>query len=123
VADREDTDQVPNVEDLGPDPSPLLNQAQQAEVERSQEHGLPPEIEEFGGKAGQSIRVCQTTATNYHGTGGDPEGTNPYAPFHSRTDWEVARWAKLRGPTSTAFTELLEIPDVSCRVIWIATVI
>jgi hypothetical protein len=38
---------------------------------------------------------------------------NPSAPFSSQLDWEVARWAKLRGPSSTAFTELLKIEGVS----------
>ncbi len=38
---------------------------------------------------------------------------NPWAPFASKMDWEVAQWAKMRGPGSTAFTELLEIDGVS----------
>ena len=38
--------------------------------------------------------------------------SNPYAPFKSRMDWEIARWAKLRGPGSTAITELLSISGV-----------
>ena len=42
----------------------------------------------------------------------DPENHNPYHPFASRIDWEVARWAKMRGPGSTAVTELLEIENV-----------
>lgn len=37
---------------------------------------------------------------------------NLWAPFASQLDWEVARWAKLRGPSSTALTELLKIPEV-----------
>src|ERR1700733_5775016 len=40
------------------------------------------------------------------------ETTNPYAPFSSEIDWGVARWAKLRGPSSTVFSELLKIPGV-----------
>ena len=39
---------------------------------------------------------------------------NPWAPFKSRIDWEVARWAKMRGPGSTAFSDLLGIEGVSC---------
>lgn len=39
---------------------------------------------------------------------------NPYAPFNSQTDWELAKWAKFRGPGSTAFTELMGIADVRC---------
>ncbi|KAJ6555069.1 hypothetical protein B0H10DRAFT_2201712 [Mycena sp. CBHHK59/15] len=38
--------------------------------------------------------------------------TNLYAPFASKMDWEVARWAKLRGSGSTAFTDLLKIDGV-----------
>lgn len=40
----------------------------------------------------------------------------PYAPFKSRLDWEVARWAKLRGPGATAVTDLLKIENVSSLV-------
>lgn len=45
----------------------------------------------------------------------DPEGldaANPYAPFTSKLDWEIAHWAKLYGPGSTAFTNLLAIEEV-----------
>ncbi|KAI0716908.1 hypothetical protein C8Q76DRAFT_795145 [Earliella scabrosa] len=42
----------------------------------------------------------------------DSDGVNPYAPFRSRMDWEIARWAKMRGPGSTALTELLEIEEL-----------
>jgi hypothetical protein len=38
--------------------------------------------------------------------------TNPWAPFSSRMDWEIAKWAKLRGAGSTAFTDLLAIEGV-----------
>ncbi|KZT24020.1 hypothetical protein NEOLEDRAFT_1068151 [Neolentinus lepideus HHB14362 ss-1] len=38
--------------------------------------------------------------------------TNPFAPFNLKQDWEVAHWAKLRGPGSTALTEPLQIEDV-----------
>lgn len=39
-------------------------------------------------------------------------GDSIWAPFHSECDWEFARWAKLRGPTSSAVTDLLAIPEV-----------
>lgn len=39
-------------------------------------------------------------------------GDNPWAPFNSQKDWELARWVKLRGPGSTAFSELLAINGV-----------
>lgn len=37
---------------------------------------------------------------------------NPYRPFSSKIEWEIARWAKTRGPSSTAFTELMNIEGV-----------
>jgi hypothetical protein len=37
---------------------------------------------------------------------------NLYYPFASKIEWEVARWAKLRGSSSTAFTDLLSIDGV-----------
>ncbi|THG94848.1 hypothetical protein EW026_g6702 [Hermanssonia centrifuga] len=40
---------------------------------------------------------------------------NIYAPFASKLDWQTARWAKLRGPGSTAFTDLLSIDGVPNR--------
>ncbi|KAG0692011.1 hypothetical protein DFH29DRAFT_883251 [Suillus ampliporus] len=38
---------------------------------------------------------------------------NPYYPFASKIEWEVARWAKLHGASSTAFSDLLSIDGVS----------
>lgn len=38
--------------------------------------------------------------------------SNIYAPFTSELDWRTAQWAKMRGPSSTAFSELLSIPGV-----------
>ena len=42
-------------EGIGIDPPPALNQAQQAEVERSQAPDLSVEVEQFGGMAGKPI--------------------------------------------------------------------
>jgi hypothetical protein len=36
-----------------------------------------------------------------------------WAPFTSKIDYEVAHWAKTRGPGSTSFSDLLEIEGVS----------
>ncbi|KAM6491529.1 hypothetical protein JOM56_012921, partial [Amanita muscaria] len=38
-----------------------------------------------------------------------------FAPFKSQLDWEVAKWAKLRGPSSTALTEFLAIEGLGDR--------
>ncbi|KAI0356053.1 hypothetical protein OH77DRAFT_1503949 [Trametes cingulata] len=42
----------------------------------------------------------------------DSNNANPYAPFISEVDWKFARWAKMRGPGSTAVTELLSIEEI-----------
>ncbi|KAH7904180.1 hypothetical protein BJ138DRAFT_1107047 [Hygrophoropsis aurantiaca] len=41
------------------------------------------------------------------------DSENVWAPFTSQIDFEVARWAKLRGPGSTAFSDLLKIDGVT----------
>ena len=38
---------------------------------------------------------------------------NSYSPFSSKLEWEIAHWAKMRGPSSTAFDELIKIEGVS----------
>ncbi|KAL0059745.1 hypothetical protein AAF712_013505 [Marasmius tenuissimus] len=39
--------------------------------------------------------------------------SNIWSPFGSEMEWRIAQWAKLRGPSSTAFTELLSIPNLT----------
>ena len=71
----------------------------------------------FGGRAGEALPVPleHVGYTGYHHVLGMPENDTPneWAPFSSRTEWELARWAKLRGPSSTAMSELLKIDGVS----------
>ena len=38
---------------------------------------------------------------------------NEWAPFSSRTEWELAHWAKFRGLGVGAFSELLKVDGVS----------
>ncbi|KAK7461765.1 hypothetical protein VKT23_008195 [Stygiomarasmius scandens] len=38
--------------------------------------------------------------------------SNKWAPFQSEIDWKITKWAKMRGPSSTAFSELLAINGV-----------
>jgi hypothetical protein len=45
---------------------------------------------------------------------GEESQENIYAPFALQLDWEVARWAKIHGPGSNSFTELMAIDGVSC---------
>jgi hypothetical protein len=42
----------------------------------------------------------------------DMHADNPWAPFSSKLDWEVAQWAKTHRLTSTSVAELLAIPGV-----------
>jgi len=71
-----------------------------------------PYIMKFGGKAGAVYERGAEDANNqYLNAIGNRE--NLYAPFGSKLEWDIARWAKLRGPSSTAFSELMQIEGVS----------
>lgn len=78
-----------------------------------------PFVVTFPGMAGHSYSVNElkgankTTTDEYLKYGTAFEADNPFAPFSSRMDWEIGRWAKLRGPGSTAFSELMSIEGVS----------
>jgi hypothetical protein len=41
-----------------------------------------------------------------------------YAPFCSKLDWDIARWAKIHGPSSSSVSKLLEIDGV-CSLLWV----
>ena len=76
----------------------------------------PITVKKYGRGAGRAISSPENAGHGYDlyaeaGANSD----NIYWPFISRTDWLVARWAKLRGPGSTAVSELLSIPGVSFK--------
>ena len=54
--------------------------------------------------AGQTVDDCYSSSLGSRG--------NSWTPFTSKIDWEVAFWAKMRGPGSTAFSDLLAINGV-----------
>lgn len=62
--------------------------------------------------AGAQVRNPDSCRPQYSQSLHEHTMNSPYSPFASRLDWEVARWAKLRGPGSTAVSELLEIDGV-----------
>ena len=68
-------------------------------------------------KAGDAVpnRSKQPNSHTAYGSKFQNSETNPYAPFSSHIDWKVAKWAKLRGPSSTAFSELLAIDGLQER--------
>ncbi|KAN0131568.1 hypothetical protein V8E53_010676 [Lactarius tabidus] len=63
------------------------------------------------GRPGTPIIGTDEGVSIYH-TSREVFGSSVWAPFHSQCDWEIARWAKMRGPTSSAMEELLAIPEV-----------
>ncbi|KAJ6619584.1 hypothetical protein B0H10DRAFT_1946637 [Mycena sp. CBHHK59/15] len=76
---------------------------------------VQPIIEKYPGRsAGKPIpsAKAQTSEENYQFSLDDSTGANPYAPFKSKMDWEIAKWVKLRGSGSTAFTDLLQVEGV-----------
>src|SRR5712671_968386 len=65
------------------------------------------------GHAGAPI---STSGMHQEGTANDsgPEalGDTIWSPFRSQCDWEIAHWAKMCGPSSTALVEFLVIAEV-----------
>ena len=77
------------------------------------ESQVKPTIVHFpGNRAGEVCLKGIMPMQEYENALGGPS-KNPYSPFTSRIDWELAKWAKLRGPSATSFTELLNIDGVS----------
>jgi hypothetical protein len=68
--------------------------------------------------AGRPVKMQQQAESDYdiyqrrlaHING---QAKNMYYPFASEMDWDIAKWAKSHGTTSTAVTELLGIGGVS----------
>jgi hypothetical protein len=77
-------------------------------------HHKPIVVKYPGNLAGKPISTTRnpTSEKAYESALKDGTSSNPYAPFTSKMDWEVAKWAKLRGAGSTAFSDLLNIEGV-----------
>lgn len=71
-----------------------------------------PHITKFGGAAGARLPRTEVPAYTQYKAHLAEVDDNPWAPFKSQIDWQLARWAKVRGSTSTAFTDLLAIHGV-----------
>ncbi|KAF7425009.1 hypothetical protein PC9H_010320 [Pleurotus ostreatus] len=78
----------------------------------------PHHIETFGGRTGEPLAGCNENSkyTTYQDNVFGAAAQNPWAPFTLKVDWEIARWAKLRGSGLTAFSDLLGIENV-CSVL------
>lgn len=74
---------------------------------------VKPTIVHFPGRcAGEVYSRGITTVQQYENALGGLS-KNLHFPFASKTNWELAKWVKLRGPSATSFTELLNISGVS----------
>jgi hypothetical protein len=114
-----DSDSPNPIDDLGDDTnagndeehSHLLTEPEVAQPQ--EELWVEPTIAHYPGKrAGEVCSKGITVMQGYKNALGGPSD-NPYFPFSSQIDWELAKWAKLRGPSATSFTELLHINGVS----------
>ena len=60
----------------------------------------------FSGRAGEVLPMNLKRMMGYagysHALGVEGDAINEWAPFSTRMEWELARWAKTRGPSSTA---------------------
>ncbi|KAF8262257.1 hypothetical protein EI94DRAFT_1704905 [Lactarius quietus] len=78
---------------------------------------LPPQlaplvIDRFlHGDLGAPVPGSHQGSSRYQ-TSTEAFGASVWAPFRSQCDWEIARWAKMRGLTSSAMEELLAISEV-----------
>ncbi|THH21613.1 hypothetical protein EUX98_g8328 [Antrodiella citrinella] len=64
-------------------------------------------------RAGEALQRTEPTFRTYNrGLHDDGESDNIFTPFESERDFQIARWAKMRGPGSTVFDKLLKIPGV-----------
>lgn len=98
--------------------TPLIN-IRESRTEAERRLRVRPHVVKYPNHAGQPVRpISEKPALNdqerYLNSLGASLGdhTNSYAPFKSRMDWEIAQWAKMRGPSSSAFTDLMGIDGV-----------
>jgi hypothetical protein len=62
------------------------------------------------GKPGAPINGMQSSSENESSQ--EAHGGSVWVPFRSECDWNLAHWAKMNGPSATALTGLLAIPNV-----------
>ena len=71
-------------------------------------------IEQFpGDQAGTPLEHVTPCQSNFEKYQQQLNNNAEYAPFTSQADWEIARWAKIYGPSSNAVNELLKVDGVS----------
>lgn len=119
--DEEDNDESSNDredEDANPPPAAQSHAAESDTTRHRRQQPNYASVTIFGGRAGEPIPLqheefTTTSFGDYHVNLSSSESASTWAPFLSQIDWEFARWAKLRGPGSTAVSDLLKIEGVS----------
>ncbi|KIJ91569.1 hypothetical protein K443DRAFT_14285 [Laccaria amethystina LaAM-08-1] len=69
-------------------------------------------IVRFPGNSAGAVHSRQGIDQNTQYSAAVGSDNSRFAPFSSQMEWEIARWAKLRGPSSTAFNELMAIEGI-----------
>jgi hypothetical protein len=96
------------IDDVEMHPANRLRGGAEAELNKK-----PYSVKFSGGNAGAVYTDQDSIDGNTAYTSQIDNADNPFSPFSSRIDWDIAHWAKTRGPSSTAFTELMSIEGVS----------
>ncbi|KAJ7204055.1 hypothetical protein GGX14DRAFT_398364 [Mycena pura] len=94
-------------------PEPNVPAREDRAAGEEQVHQQPIIVQFTDGDAGAPLRQGEPGYERYKADLGD--SANFWSPFTSKLDWEVSQWAKLQGPGSTAFTDLLKIDGVTER--------
>ncbi|KAJ7821262.1 hypothetical protein B0H14DRAFT_2831726 [Mycena olivaceomarginata] len=92
---------------------PVYDNTEPEEDPEDRFHEAPVIVKYPSNRAGEEISDERSPSAEEQYSNALGKPTNVYAPFASKMDWEVARWAKLRGSGSTAFTDLLKIEGVA----------
>ncbi|KAJ6553786.1 hypothetical protein DFH09DRAFT_924695 [Mycena vulgaris] len=101
-----DMEELPPVDNT---PAPIRETRQIAE---DRFHEEPVVVKFPGNRAGEKISEERSASAEQQYSDALGKSSNIYAPFASKMDWDIARWAKLRGSGSTALTDLLKIEGV-----------
>jgi hypothetical protein len=102
---------------INPDPAPMHAPPTYSSEPDTDSLGVTPQlfVERFPlDSSGTPIPSSHQGSSSYHSSQ-DLFAASDWAPFHSQCDWEVARWAKMRGSTSSAMEDLLAIPEARVR--------
>jgi hypothetical protein len=100
--------------DFEDEPEDDIGLSQEARLAAEDAFRKHPVIEKYpDSRAGAPVSHDRVASKNESYAKSINNEHNPWAPFASQIDWEIAQWAKLRGPGSTAMSDLLKIDGVN----------